>query len=68
MDTDPKFLAEAQAAEFFKLTQAAMRKRRRLGLPPVYYRAGRTIRYSLDDLVAVLERCEPTAMQEVAAD
>lgn len=61
------FLTEQEAADFYGLSAAAMRKRRRLRLPPAYFKIGRTVRYRVDDLAAMCVRHEPTPLVDVRA-
>jgi len=45
---------ENAAAQYAGLSVSTLRKRRRLGLPPVYIRVGRRIVYAREDLDAFL--------------
>ena len=45
---------EKAAARYAGLSVSTLRKRRRLGLPPIYMRVGRRIVYAREDLNAFL--------------
>ena len=57
---------EKAAALYAGLSVAFLRKRRRLGLPPLYLRVGRRVIYSRQDMDAFLRsrRVEPTLIRE----
>lgn len=49
-------LDEKAAAKLLGISTALLRKRRRLGLEPRYFRVGRLVRYRMSDLHAFIER------------
>jgi len=52
--TPTGLLSEEEAAKYLGLSQACLRKRRRLGKTPAYIRIGRRILYQLQDLDALI--------------
>ena len=48
-------LTESDAARYYNVSKALLRKWRRLGSGPSFFRMGRTIRYQRRDLDAYLE-------------
>ena len=53
-----RYLTDKEAPQIVPLSTAALRKRRLLGLPPVFVRLGRKIVYRESDLLAFIRKCE----------
>ena len=53
-----RFLTDREAPQIVPLSTAALRTRRRLGLPPMYLKLGRKVVYRERDLREFLRQCE----------
>lgn len=51
----PKFLTTKQLAELLDLSAETLANERYLGVGIPYYKVGKRVRYSLDDVIAYLE-------------
>lgn len=62
MQNKTALFTEKQAAEYLGLAVATLQQRRHKGRMPRYFKIGKTVRYSIEDLDAFLESCrvEPT--------
>ena len=55
---EERFLSDREAPQVIPLSTAALRKRRLLGLPPVFIRLGAKIVYRESDLREFIRDCE----------
>lgn len=53
-----RFLTDREAPQIVPLSTAALRTRRRMGLPPTYLKLGRKVVYRERDLREFLRQCE----------
>lgn len=51
-----KLLTTQEAAKILRMSPQSLTNRRHLGLPPDYYKIGRSCRYSLESLIEYIEK------------